>query len=70
MVNADAPFRCVCINQLIRIFYLNINIRKFHLVRVRLHLQSYLDILSGYQYPDILHSEGVSALISLFEYFI
>ena len=24
---------------------------------VRLHSPSYLDILSGYQYPDILHSE-------------
>ena len=27
------------------------------LFMVRLHSPSYLDILSGYQYPDILHSE-------------
>ena len=31
--------------------------KQYMLLRVRLHSPSYLDILSGYQYPDILHSE-------------
>ena len=50
MVNADAPYRCVCINQLIRIFYLNINIRIFHVV----NFVNSLCRISGYWYPDKL----------------
>ena len=37
---------------------------------MRLHSPYYLDISSGYQYPDILHSEGASALICLFGFLV
>ena len=51
MVNADAPLSQIGQNSHFKSFK--------SILRVRLHSQYYLDILSGYQYPDILHSEFI-----------